>query len=71
MKKNSVIPTPCPKCGSPLIIEATPADGGPKEIFCALCKFHAESVEAWNAQYKRKEHKGTAGVMKGVIRNDE
>ena len=50
MKKNSVIPTPCPKCGSPLIIEATPADGG------ALCKFHAESVEAWNAQYKRKEH---------------
>lgn len=46
----------CPLYGSPLIIEATPADGGPKEIFCALCKFHAESVEAWNAQYKRKEH---------------
>ena len=55
MKKNSVIPTPCPKCGSPLIIEATPADGGPKEIFCALCKFHAESVEAWNAQRKGKK----------------
>lgn len=46
----------CRECGSPLIIEATPTDGGPKEIFCALCKFHAESVEAWNAQYKRKEH---------------
>lgn len=45
----------CPKCGSPLIIEVTPTDGGPKEIFCALCKFHAESVEAWNAEYKRKE----------------
>lgn len=44
MKKPPVIPTPCPKCGCPLIIEATPADGGPKEIFCVLCKFHAESV---------------------------
>lgn len=55
MKKQPVIPTPCPKCGSPLIIKATPADGGPKEIFCALCKFHAKSVEAWNAEYKRKE----------------
>lgn len=56
MKKPPIIPTPCPKCGCPLIIKATPADGGPKEIFCALCKFHAESVEAWNAEYKRKEH---------------
>lgn len=56
MKKQPVIPTPCPKRGSPLIIKATPADGGPKEIFCALCEFHAESVEAWNAEYKRKEH---------------
>lgn len=46
----------CPLYGSPLIIKATPADGGPEEIFCALCKFHAESVEAWNAEYKRKEH---------------
>jgi hypothetical protein len=46
MKKQPVIPTPCPKS----------ADGGPKEIFCALCKFHAKSVEAWNAEYKRKEH---------------
>lgn len=56
MKKQPVIPTPCPKCGCPLIIEATPADGGPKEIFCVLCEFHAESVETWNAEYKRKEH---------------
>lgn len=56
MKKPPIIPTPCPKCGCPLIIKATPADGGPKEIFCALCEFHAESVEVWNAEYKRKEH---------------
>ena len=56
MKKQPVIPTPCPKRGSPLIIEATPADGGPKEIVCALCEFHAESVEASNAEYTRKEH---------------
>lgn len=45
MKKQPVIPTPCPKCGSPLIIKATPADGGPKEIFCALCKFHEEEPD--------------------------
>lgn len=45
MKKAPIIPTPCPKCGCPLIIEATPADGGPKEIFCVR-----------NAEYKRKEH---------------
>lgn len=56
MKKPPIIPTPCPKCGCPLIIEAMPAGGGSKEIFCVLCKFHAESVEAWNAEYKRKEH---------------
>ena len=56
MKKPPIIPTPCPKCGCPLIIEATPADGGPKEIFCVLCEFHAESVEAREtAQRKGKK----------------
>ena len=53
MSSTDNLPRPA---DSPLIIKATPADGGPKEIFCALCKFHAENVEAWNAEYKRKEH---------------
>jgi hypothetical protein len=47
--------SPCLKCASAGCTSITIGKGGPKEIFCVLCEFHAESVEAWNAEYKRKE----------------
>lgn len=58
MKKPPIIPTPCPKCGSPLIIKATPWLvawlGSLHGVVCTACGHYKPTVIAWNREWRKK-----------------
>ena len=69
MKKNSVIPTPCPKCGSNFLAHGKPYGcttprilawlGSLHGVICVSCGHYAPTVIAWNGDWEKKK-----GVVK-------
>lgn len=65
MKKNSVIPTPCPKCGSNFLAHGKPYGcttprilawlGSLHGVICVSRGHYAPTVKAWNGEWEKKK----------------
>lgn len=75
MKKNSVIPTPCPKCGSNFLAHGKPYGcttprilawlGSLHDVICVSCGHYAPTVKAWNGEWEKKKM-SSEGIWKAA-----